>query len=96
MIYNLLDSASILAGGIDSFIMHCLDGLRANEAQIRTQLDRMLMTVTNLTPLIGYDKCAEIAQKAFRENKTIRETIADMGLRIEGDLDELLDPGRMA
>ena len=96
MIYNLLDSASILAGGIDSFIMHCLDGLRANEARIRTQLDRMLMTVTNLTPLIGYDKCAEIAQKAFRENKTIRETIADMGLRIEGDLDELLDPGRMA
>ena len=55
----------------------------------------MLMTVTNLSPYIGYDKCAEIAQKAYSENKTIREVIKELNITIEGDIDGLLDPRNM-
>ncbi|TAL37734.1 MAG: class II fumarate hydratase [Spirochaetes bacterium] len=95
MICNLLDSAEILANGADSFTEHCLKGLRANREHIESQLARSLMTVTNLSPYIGYDRCAQVAQQAFRENKTIKEVIAELGIVIEGDIDALLDPGKM-
>jgi len=95
MIYNILDSINILSNGVKSFIENCLKGLEANIDNIKFQLDRMLMTVTNLSPIIGYDKAAEIAQKAYKENKTIKEVILEMGIEIEGDLDELLDPKKM-
>jgi fumarate hydratase class II len=96
MIYNLLDSLEIISKGINSFINNCLRDLKANKEHITDQLERTLMTVTNLSPYIGYDRCAEIAQKAFRENKTIKEVIKEMNITIKGDIDELLDPGKMA
>ncbi len=95
MIYNLLDSIEIISNGIESFIENCLKELKANKAQIDSYLDKMLMTVTNLSPYIGYDRCAEIAQKAFKENRTIKEIIKELGITIEGDLDSLLDPRNM-
>ena len=94
MIINLLESIEILIGGIKSFISHCLSGLEANTMQINKNLDRMLMIVTNLTPIIGYDKCSEIAQRAYKEGKTCKTVIKEMGLKID-NLDELLDPKKM-
>ncbi len=94
MIINVLESIEILIGGINSFIDHCLVGLEANTEKINEHLERMLMVVTNLTPIIGYDKCSEIAQRAYKEGKTCREVIKEMGLKID-NLDELLDPKKM-
>lgn len=94
MIVNLLESIDILIGGINSFSDHCLIDLEANEEQINNQLDDMLMIVTNLSPIIGYDKCSEIAQRAYKEGKTCKEVIKEMGLKID-NLDELLDPKKM-
>jgi fumarate hydratase class II len=95
MTYNLIDSIEILTNGILSFINHCLRDLKANIAKINSNLERMLMVITNLTPILGYDKCAEIAQKAYQENKTIREIIKEIGLKLDKDIDELLDPKKM-
>ena len=95
MIFNLLDSIKILSAGINSFIENCLKDLKANINQINSYLERMLMIVTNLSPLIGYDKTSEIVQKAYREDKTIKEVIIEMGLELKEDLDELLDPKKM-
>ena len=95
MIYNILESITILNNGVNSFIDYCLKDLKANIASIDSQLDRMLMIITNLNPIIGYDKAAEIAQKAYKENKTIKKVIKELGIKIEGDLDELLDPRKM-
>ncbi len=95
MIYNILESITILNNGVNSFIDYCLKDLKANIASIDSQLDRMLMIITNLNPIIGYDKAAEIAQKAYKENKTIKEVIKELGIKIEGDLDELLDPRKI-
>jgi fumarate hydratase class II len=94
IIVNLLNSINILIGGINSFIDHCLIDLEANEEQINTQLEEMIMIVTNLTPIIGYDKCSEIAQRAYKEGKTCKKVIKEMGLKID-NLDELLDPKKM-
>ena len=94
MIVNVLDSIKILIGGINSFISNCLIGLEANTEQINMNLDQLLMVVTNLSPIIGYDKCSEIAQRAHKEGKTCKVVIKEMGLKID-NLDELLDPKKM-
>ncbi|MFX0188930.1 MAG: class II fumarate hydratase [Candidatus Hodarchaeota archaeon] len=95
MIYSILDSINILSNGVNSFIENCLKGLEANIDNIKSQLDRMLMIVTNLNPIIGYDKASEIAKKAYKENKTIKQVIREMGIEIKEDLDKLLDPKKM-
>jgi len=94
MIVNVLESIDILIGGINSFINNCLVDIRANTKQIESDLEQMLMLVTNLTPIIGYDKCSEIAQRAYKEGKTCKVVIKEMGLNID-NLDELLDPRNM-
>lgn len=95
MTVNLLDSIELLANGINSFVKNCLSGLKANIDRINSQLEKNLMVVTNLVPLIGYDKASEIARRASRTGKTIKQTILEMGLKIEGNLDELLDPRKI-
>ena len=95
MIVNLLHSIRILSNGINSFVEHCLEGLKANTSHIEFQLERNLMIVTRLTPIIGYDKASEVAKAAHSSGKTIREIMLDMKLEIDGNLDELLDPKRM-
>ena len=91
MINNLLDSIEILSNAINSFVENCLRGVIVNEKAINSQLEELLMVVTNLTPIIGYDKCSEIAMKAYRDGKSIKEIIKEMGLKFEQDLDKLLD-----
>ena len=94
MIVNVLESIDILIGGINSFIGNCLVDLKANAEQIDSNLEQMLMLVTNLIPIIGYDKCSEIAQRAYKEGKSCKVVIKQMGLKID-NLDELLDPKNM-
>lgn len=94
MIVNLLESIEILIGGINSFIDNCLINLEANNEHINKQLEQMLMLVTNLTPIIGYDNCSEIAQRAYKEGKSIKDVIKEMDLKIK-NLDDLLDPKKM-
>ena len=96
IITNVLDSIKLLANGINSFVTYCLSGLKANRGSINSQLEKNLMVITNLVPLIGYDKASKIARRASRNGKTIKETILEMGIKIEGNLDELLDPKKMA
>jgi fumarate hydratase class II len=95
MIVNLLESISILSTGIESFVRLCLKDLSANIDNINETLSKSLMIVTRLTPIIGYEKAGEIAKKAYETGKTIKEIIKEMGLVIEEDLDELLDPRKM-
>ncbi len=94
MIVNVLESLEILIGGINSFIDNCLVELKANTEKIDMNLEQMLMLVTNLTPILGYDKCSEIAQRAFKEGKSCKVIIKEMGLKID-HLDDLLDPKNM-
>lgn len=95
LIVNLIESIKLLTNGINSFMDKCLKELKANIEQINSQLEKMLMIVTNLNPIIGYDKASEIAQRAYKENKTIKEVIKELNIKIDGDLDKLLDPKKM-
>ncbi|HUU79344.1 MAG TPA: class II fumarate hydratase [candidate division Zixibacteria bacterium] len=94
MIFNLLDSIEILTNSILSFAGKCLTGLEANEEKINYYLEKNLMIVTKLTPIIGYEQAGEIAKRAYLSGKTIKETIKAMNLDIE-NIDQILDPKKM-
>lgn len=95
IIYNILESVRIMSNAIWSFTEKCLKDLKPNLKVINSQLEHLLMIVTTLSPYIGYDKASQIAQKAYKENKTIKEVIKEDGLTIDGDLDSILDPKNM-
>ena len=93
--YNLLDSISLSANVCKVFKEKCVDGIQANAERCAETIEQGLSLVTAFAPVIGYDKAAKLSEKAFRENKTIREVAREEGLFSEEELDRLLDPGTM-
>ncbi|MFB9159360.1 class II fumarate hydratase [Chromobacterium violaceum] len=77
--HNFLQSARLLADGMDSLREHCVDGMEANRARIAELMARSLMLVTALNPHIGYDKAAAIAKHAHRHGTTLREAALALG-----------------
>ena len=96
MAHNLLGSVEILAGAVESFNRQCLSGITANVERCESLARKSLALTTALAPKMGYEKAAEIAYQAYRDNKTIREVVIDAGLLTEEEVDEILDPLRMA
>ncbi len=95
MIYNLLQSARLLADGSHSFRVNCIEGIEPNVTQIEKHVNNSLMLVTALNPHIGYDNAAAIAKKAHQENKTLREAAIESGLVSAKDFDNWINPSRM-
>jgi fumarate hydratase, class II len=96
MIRNFLHSARILADSCRNFREFCVEGLRAREDVIAGHVDRSLMLVTALSPKIGYDKAAEIAKKAHREGKTLKEVALELGyISSEDEYEQLVRPEEM-
>lgn len=95
MIYNLLHSIRLLGDGMNSFRIHCLEGLSANEVNIKKHLDDSLMLVTALNPYIGYDNAAKAAKKAFQEKTTLKEAVVSLGLLNANDFDRYVNPAEM-
>ncbi|HEY3385774.1 MAG TPA: lyase family protein, partial [Saprospiraceae bacterium] len=79
IIFNFLTSARLIADSCHSFVEHCVDGIEPNYARIKMHVDNSLMLVTALNTHIGYDKAAEIAKKAHKENTTLRESAIALG-----------------
>jgi len=95
MLHNVLESASLLADACLSFNDHCAVGIEPNDLMIEKHLSSCLMLVTALNPHIGYEKAAEIALKAYRENKSLRETAAELGYVSPEDFDKWVVPEEM-
>ncbi len=93
--FNILQSIRLMADVSVSFAENCVDGILANEERIHKNLHNSLMLVTALNPHIGYDKAAEVAKKAHKENKTLRDTIIELGYMNGEDFDMLVKPEKM-
>jgi len=93
--FNSLQSIRILADACDAFREHCVVGIKANESAISGYLEASLMLVTALTPKIGYDAAAKLAQKAHREGSTLREVAVEEGVLTPEEFDSLVVPGNM-
>lgn len=95
MAYNIIQSIRLLADACDSFRVHAVDGIEANEERIHSNLYNSLMLVTALNPHIGYDKAAEVAKKAYKDNSSLREAIIALGYLSGEDFDRLVQPEKM-
>ena len=90
MVTNILHSARILADAVDSFNQHCLMGMKPNLEKIDFYLKNSLMLVTKLSPTIGYYNAAKIAQHAFEQNMTLKESAMDLRLLSEEEFDKIM------
>jgi fumarate hydratase class II len=72
-----------------------VEGIRPNRERIAELVDRSLMLVTALSPHIGYDKAAEIAEKAHHEGLTLKEAAIELGYVTETEYDEWVRPEKM-
>ena len=93
--FNILQSIRLLADACESFSEHCVEGITANEANIKKHLENSLMLVTSLNPVIGYDNAAKVAKKAHKENKTLKEAAIELGLLTAEKFDEVVRPEKM-
>ena len=89
--YNLLEAIELLSSASSNFNRNCVSGITANEERCRDLAEKSLATVTSLAPKIGYDKAAELAKRAMKEDKTVRAVAQEMGLLPEAELSRLLD-----
>ena len=95
MIYNFLHSARLLGDGCNSFNEKCAKGIEPIEENIKKHVDNSLMLVTALNTKIGYYKAAEIAQKAHKENTTLKEMAVKLGYVTSTQFDEWVNPKDM-
>jgi fumarate hydratase class II len=95
MAYNFLQSVQLLGDAARSFTDNCVTGITAREDNIRQGVERSLMLVTALAPVIGYDAAATIAKTAHKNGTTLREEALATGLVTEAQYDEVVRPEKM-
>jgi fumarate hydratase class II len=94
--YNLLESIRLLANVTRALADHAIAGFKVNEERLAEALERNPILVTALNPVIGYEKGAAIAKKAYAEGRPIREVAAEMTDLPPQELARLLDPAELA
>jgi fumarate hydratase class II len=95
ILHNVLESVELLTDGCLSFDEHCASGIEPNEKRIKEHLDNSLMLVTALNPHIGYEKSAQIAIKAHREDLSLREAALALGFVTGDEFDKWVRPEDM-
>jgi fumarate hydratase class II len=96
IINNFLHAATILADASTKLRQYCIEGAELNRSQIDTYVNRSLMLVTALSPVIGYDKSSAIAHKANDDGSTLREAALASGYISADEFDRAINPSAMA
>jgi fumarate hydratase class II len=95
MIYNLLQSIRLLTDACESFTENCVMGIVPNKAQIDMNVEASLMLVTALSPYIGYDNAAKVAQMAYTEGVTLKEAAVKLCFLTAEEFDRYVQPREM-
>jgi fumarate hydratase, class II len=95
MIHNIAQSITILADGCDNFRKYLVEDTKPNLKKINEDLNRSLMLVTALTPVIGYDKASAIAHHAMEHDLTLKQAALELKFVDAATFDRLVDPRKM-
>ncbi len=95
IIANVLTSITLLADVCNSFTDNCLSGITVNEAKLNQNIQKSLMLVTALNPIIGYDNAAKVAKKALTEDTTLSEAAASLSLLTPEEFNKYVVPEKM-
>jgi fumarate hydratase, class II len=95
LIFNITHSITIIADGCANFRKFLVDGTKPNLKKIKEYVDRSLMLVTALAPVIGYDKASKIAHYATDNDLTLKAAALKLGFVTEAEFDRVVDPAKM-
>jgi fumarate hydratase class II len=95
MIANIAQSIRIVADGCTNFRQFLVEGTRPNRKKIAEYVERSLMLVTALNPVIGYDKASAIAHTAHEHDLSLKEAALKSGYIDEERFDQIVDPRKM-
>ena len=96
IIHNVMHSMTLLADSSSNFRKHLIEGTTPNLKKIGEDVERSLMLVTALAPVIGYDKASKIAHHAMDKDLTLKAAALQLGFVSEDEFDRLVDPAKMA
>lgn len=95
MIANIIQSIALLSGGCTNFRKYLVEGTKPNLKKIKEHVERSLMLVTALVPMIGYDKASKIAHYAMEHDLTLKEAALRLGHVTAEEFDRIVDPAKM-
>jgi fumarate hydratase class II len=95
IIFNVTESITLLTDGCTNFRRFLIEGTRPNLKKIREYVERSLMLVTALSPVIGYDKASKIAHYAMDNDLTLKAAALKLGFVDEAEFDRIVDPAKM-
>jgi fumarate hydratase class II len=95
IIFNITHSITILTDGCTNFRKYLIEGTKPNLKKIKEYVDRSLMLVTALAPVIGYDEASQIAHYAMDHDLTLKAAALKLGFVSEEEFDRVVDPARM-
>jgi fumarate hydratase class II len=95
IIFNVTHSITIMTDGCTNFRRFLVEGTKPNLKKIKEYVDRSLMLVTALSPVIGYDKASKIAHYALDNDLTLKEAALKLGFVTEAEFDRVVDPAKM-
>jgi fumarate hydratase, class II len=95
IIFNITHSITIMTDGCTNFQKFLVEGTKPNLKKIKEYVDRSLMLVTALSPVIGYDKSSKIAHYALDNDLTLKEAALKLGFVAEAEFDRVVDPAKM-
>jgi fumarate hydratase class II len=95
IIFNITHSVTLLTDGCTNFRKYLVEGTTPNLKRIAESVERSLMLVTALSPVIGYDKASQIAHYAMNNDLTLRAAALKLGLVSEDVFDQVVDPAKM-
>jgi fumarate hydratase class II len=95
IIFNVTHSITIMSDGCTNFRKFLVEGTRPNLKRIKEYVDRSLMLVTALSPVIGYDKASKMAHYALDNDLTLKEAALKLGFVTEDEFDRVVDPAKM-
>jgi fumarate hydratase class II len=95
IIFNIEHSIRIMTDGCTNFRKFLIEGTEPNLKKIKEYVERSLMLVTALAPVIGYDKASQIAHYALDHELTLKQAALKLGFVTEQEFDRVVDPARM-
>ena len=95
IVQSLLESMEMLKNGMATLRHRCIEGITANAAECRRQVQNSIGLVTALNPVLGYEICSELAREALQQDRGVYELVLERGLLSRTELDRLLSPENM-
>ncbi len=95
LIFNVMKSIRIMTDGCTNFRVFLVANSQPNTSQINVYLERSLMLVTALSPVIGYDKASQVAHYALDHDLTLKQAALQLGFVSEAEFDRIVDPAKM-